>query len=70
MIPPGDRFLTRENVNLYFTQVIAGKTFKPESARQVVSALQWYAEQIEYASDPQGFQVDQKVVKKCWRFTQ
>jgi len=65
LIPPGDRFLTRENVDLYFTRVIAGKTFKPESARRVVSALQWYADQIEYAGDPQGFQVDQKVVKEA-----
>jgi len=65
MIPPGDRFWTRENVDLYFTRVIAGKTFKPESARRVVSALQWYADQIEYAGDPQGFQVDQKVVKEA-----
>jgi hypothetical protein len=33
---------SRENVDHYFTRVIAYKKGKPDTARKVVSALQWY----------------------------
>jgi predicted RNA-binding Zn ribbon-like protein len=32
----------RENIDHYFTQVIAYKKGKPDTAHKVVSALQWY----------------------------
>ena len=48
VIPPGPMCLTRENVDLYFSEVIANWKVQPDTARRVVSSLQRFADDLEY----------------------
>ena len=57
-IPPGDKYLTRENVDAYFTMVVVHMTKKPDSARRIVSSLQKLADRVEYAGEVTRFVVD------------
>ena len=57
VIPHGPKFLTRENVNLYFSECIIDRKVNPDGARRVVSALQRFANNIEY-NDGNIFTID------------
>ena len=49
-------FLTRTNIDHYFTRVIANKNVSANTAGRYVSALQWYADNLitEHASTGKG----------------
>ena len=44
----GEKYLTRENVDFYFAEKVAYREIVPDSARRVVSALQWFADNREH----------------------
>ena len=50
------KYLTRNNIDIFFQEVVAHTEIIPESARRYVSALQHYANQIKYIND--NFTVD------------
>ena len=47
-IPEGQFYLTRENVDVYFGEIVNKLTVVPDSARRVVSSLQWYSDNLEH----------------------
>jgi hypothetical protein len=53
----GDKFLSRQNVDKYFEEVVAHLSIQPAGARRHVTALQWYSEHVEYPDDDTPFQV-------------
>ena len=58
LVPDGNRFITREVVDLYFAQVVALRVVKPATARCAISALQWQADKDEYLGERVRFVVD------------
>jgi len=46
-IPAGDKYLTRENVDVYFGEVVSKYTVVTDSARRIISSLQWYSDNNE-----------------------
>ena len=44
----GDKYLTRANVDLFFLEYVAKKKCSPSSCRRYVSALQYYADNVEH----------------------
>ena len=59
-LPHGDKYLTRNNVDLYFTTVVAHRNnVMPESARRVVSALQYFSRFDEHPTS--DFVVDASI---------
>ena len=48
---PGDKYLTRQNVDLYFGLVVSKYAVVPDSARRVVSSLQWISNTYEHTLD-------------------
>jgi hypothetical protein len=67
VIPVGPKFLTHENVNLYFSEVVAHRQVIPNMARRVLSALQIYADDEEYTDGSVTFVVESPVVVKALR---
>lgn len=63
-IPPGDRYLTRENVDLYFSTVVVDRMVQPTTTRRVVSALQKFADIREYIDGTEKFIVDSISVER------
>jgi hypothetical protein len=59
-IPSGEKYLTRENVDLYFSEKISKRNVNPDGARRVVSALQWFSDRYEHAFD--AFKVESPYV--------
>ncbi len=55
-------FITREAVDLYFTEKVSKLVVTPKVAERVRCALQFYADKLEYVG--QGFVVDSKFVKE------
>ena len=51
LIPPGDKYLYRETVDLYSSMVIANLKCTPKVARRIRPALQFYANEIEYLEE-------------------
>jgi uncharacterized secreted protein with C-terminal beta-propeller domain len=47
-IAEGQFYLTRKNVNVYFGKIVNKLTVVPDSARRVVSSLQWYSDNLEH----------------------
>ena len=47
-VPPGTKYLTRENVDLYFQTEVVARIIQPTGARRIVSSLQRMANDIEY----------------------
>jgi Centromere DNA-binding protein complex CBF3 subunit, domain 2 len=64
ILPPGDKYLTREGVDLYFSEHVVNRNICYESARRVVSALQRFASDIEYLGSD-SFTVESNLVKKA-----
>jgi hypothetical protein len=58
-----DKYITRENVDLYFTEVQQYRLVKPGTGRRVVNALQAHADIVEYAGAEVRFVVDSATVK-------
>jgi hypothetical protein len=67
VIPVGPKFLTRENVDLYFSEVVVHRQVIPDTAHRVVSALQIYADDEEYTDGSVTFVVESPVVVKALR---
>ena len=59
-IPDGNKYLNRQNVDLYFGEVVSKYKVVPDSARRVVSSLQWYSDHQEHPGDT--FQVESTAV--------
>ena len=62
MLPPGDEYLTRENVDIYFAQFVASHLIQPSGARHVVSTLQWYSDCREETIGREKFQVKSPIL--------
>ena len=60
------KYLTRENVDFYFSTVVSESlNLNPDSARRVVAALQKYSDLEEHALAAEPFVVDSPIVKKA-----
>ena len=60
----GTKYLTRENIDRYFTIQVIKRRINGDSARRIVSALNWYAKHHEYsATRGQDFVVDSAMVQ-------
>ena len=46
--PTNDKYVTIENVNSYFTYVVALKTILPSGCKRIVNAIDKYAKDVEY----------------------
>ena len=46
--PRGDKYLTRENIDMYFSDVVAKKDCKKDTAHRVCFSLQWFADNEEH----------------------
>jgi hypothetical protein len=54
VLPAGDKYLTRENVDLYFSHVVANRhDIQPETARRTMNSLQSYADNVEFIDGAQ-----------------
>ena len=42
------KFITRDGVDLYFSQVVAHKTVMPDTAKRIKPALKYYENRVEY----------------------
>jgi hypothetical protein len=62
-LPPGEKYLTRDNVDLYAGEKVVYREVTPDSARRVISALQWYADHREHHES--SFSVDSPHVKQA-----
>ena len=62
-VTTGLHFLTRQNVDHYFSTDVAQRKISGDSARRVVSALQYYAGHHEYAGMEVEFKVPSNVVR-------
>ena len=62
LLPPGEKYLTRDSVDLYFTEYVAHLTVVPKTAQRIRPALQFYANQLEYVG--QDFTVSSKFVNE------
>ena len=56
------KYLTRDNVDWYFTEVQQYRLVTPNTGRRVVSALQHYASREEYAGAEESFVVESATV--------
>ena len=65
LIPSGTKYLTRENVDLFFSQEVVNRIVVPDTARRVVSSLQRFADDVEYTDGSVEFSVDSPVVKRA-----
>ena len=65
VLPVGPKYLTQENIDLYFSEKVVNRLINPDSARQVVSSLQRFADDIEYVDGQESFIVDSFSVKKA-----
>ena len=45
---PGDKYLTHQNVDLYFGLVVSKYAVVPDLARRVISSLQWFSNTYEH----------------------
>lgn len=61
-LQPGENYLTRDNVDLYFGEKVVYREVTPDSARRVVSSLQWFVDHREHHETT--FTVDSPHVKQ------
>ena len=57
IIPQAERYISRENVDLFFATVIAHRVVTPQTARRTVNALQTFARD-EYLGNQEPFMVE------------
>jgi hypothetical protein len=66
IIPAGDKFITRGNIDLYFSHVVAHRhDILPTTARRALCALQVYADDVEYIDGSETMAVESVSVKKA-----
>jgi hypothetical protein len=65
LIPPGPLYITRSSVDLYFQEVIVDRDIQPTGARRILSALQWYADRVEYIDGQTKFAAESVSVKQA-----
>jgi hypothetical protein len=58
ILPDGDKFITWENVDLYFVEEVATMLIQPKTARRIVTALQFYNNYVESPGGVETFIVD------------
>jgi hypothetical protein len=56
------KYITRDNVDLYFAEVQQHRLVKAATGRRVVNALQAYADMVEYTGAEDKFVVDSAIV--------
>jgi hypothetical protein len=61
----GPHFLSRARVDLYFHSVVVNRILCPNSARRLVSSLQWYAYNEEFIDGTSRFIVDSVAVQNA-----
>jgi len=60
-------YITRENVDEYFSQVIVHSRNDPNVVRRVVSSLQYFSDHVEHPTANPPFNVESEVVKLALR---
>ena len=66
VLPPGDKYLTRSNVDLYFSHIVAARhDIIPDTARRTMSSLQSYADNVEYIDGTEKFEMESIIVKRA-----
>jgi hypothetical protein len=66
IIPAGDKFITRVNIDLYFSHVVAHRhDVLPTTARRALCALQVYADDVEYIDGSEKMELESVSVKKA-----
>jgi hypothetical protein len=66
MIPPGDKFITRGNIDLYFSDQVAYRhKILPTTARRALCALQAYADDLEYIDGSEKMELESNSVKRA-----
>jgi hypothetical protein len=64
-IPPGEKFITRGNIDLFFSDQVAHRhTIQPTTARRALCALQAYADDLEYIDGSEKMELESFSVKK------
>jgi hypothetical protein len=56
--------ITRERIDCYFSEEVTMRRVAGQTARRVVSALQWFADNREYVDAERPFNVESDRVKK------
>ena len=56
VIPIGDKYLTRENVDLFFQEFVSQMKVEPKTASRIRPSLQFYADRLEWVHEK--FEVD------------
>ena len=51
------KYLTQENVDSYFKEVVAHLDVQPKSATKIVAALQWFSNYVENHDSEKPFQI-------------
>jgi len=54
---PGPKYITRQNIDKYFVNVVVNKLVKPTTVDRIVYALQKMADYDEYADSINGFDI-------------
>jgi hypothetical protein len=66
VLPAGDKYLTRANVDLYFSHVVANRhDILPDTARRTLSSLQSYADNVEYIDGAEKLDLESIIVKRA-----
>jgi hypothetical protein len=58
------KYVTRDNIDLYFTEVQKDRLVNVNTGQRVASALKAYATDVEYAGTADGFCVESNTVKQ------
>jgi Centromere DNA-binding protein complex CBF3 subunit, domain 2 len=61
---PGEKYINRNNVDMYFAQIQSNRKVAPNTGRRVVSALNYYAKNVEYVGQVIPFEIESPVVKQ------
>jgi hypothetical protein len=61
------QFLSRARVDLYFHSMVVNRPLCPNSARRIVSSLQWYADNEEFIDGTSRFIVDSVAAQNALR---
>lgn len=56
-LPDGEKYITRANVDRYFSQIVRHLTVSPVTAYRHATAIQWYATNREYYAEANQFLV-------------
>ena len=51
VLPPGEKYITRDAIDLYFTEVVAHLTVTPKTAQRIRPSLQFFADKLEHVGE-------------------